>query len=129
MYEYKVIPAPARAQKIRGLKTTSERFAHLLTEAINAEAEEGWDYVRAESLPCEEKKSILGGIKRSTESVLIFRRALDLVDQPPEAVAALHAEPVDAEKSRREPLFRPDALSRATARRVEPRLRSHEGDR
>lgn len=132
MYEYKVIPAPARTEKLRGLKTTAERFAYLLTRSINAEAEEGWEYVRAESLPCEERKGFFGGVQRSTETVLIFRRALDAEEAAPPAAlpaTALPAERAEPEK-RREPLFRPDALSRAAAaRRAEPRLRAHEGDR
>lgn len=74
-YEYKVIPAPARTVKVKGLKTTGERFAHLLTEALNREAEQGWTFLRAESLPCEERKG-LTGTARSTQTVLIFRRTL-----------------------------------------------------
>ena len=136
MFEYKVIPAPARTVKLRGLKTTADRFAHLLTEAINAEAEEGWEYVRAESLPCEERKGLMGGTRRSTETVLIFRRALDWVDAPEEAtepvVQAAAQSPGQPQPAadRREPLFRPDALSRAAAtRRAEPQLRAHDRDR
>ena len=130
MFEYKAIPAPARAEKIRGLKTTAERFAHVLTEAINAEAGEGWEYVRAESLPCEERKGFLGGTRQTTETVLIFRRALAVQEeaaaQAPEQTPAGRREPA---ADRREPVFRPDELSRAAAtRRAEPRLRAHDGE-
>jgi hypothetical protein len=127
MFEYKVIPAPARAEKIRGLRTTTERFAHVLTQAINAEADEGWEYVRAETLPCEERKGLMGGTRRTTEVVLIFRRALDWEsDDETEAEKPQADTPID----RREPLFRPDALSRASAsRRAEPRLRARDGER
>ena len=126
MYEYKVIPAPARAEKQRGLKTTAERFAHSLAQAINAEAEEGWEYVRAESLPCEERKGMMGGVRRSTETVLIFRRAVEWGVEDEAAEPAERPAPAD----RREPVFRPDALSRAAAaRRPEPRLRAHDGER
>jgi hypothetical protein len=131
MFEYKVIPAPVRIEKIRGLKTTAERFAHVLTEAMNAEAEGGWEYVRAESLPCEERKGFFGRTRNSTETLLVFRRAIDWEDAPlaetPEPVAARASEPA---APRREPIFRPDALSRATAaRRAEPLLRARDGDR
>ncbi|MCC6000544.1 MAG: DUF4177 domain-containing protein [Pararhodobacter sp.] len=74
-YEYKVIPAPARAIKVKGLKTTAERFAYVLTEALNREAEQGWEFVRSESLPCEERKGLMS-TTRSTQTVLVFRRAL-----------------------------------------------------
>jgi hypothetical protein len=137
MFEYKVIPAPVRAEKVRGLKTTAERFAHVLTQAINAEADEGWDYVRAETLPCEERKGIFGGTRSSTETVLIFRRALPGEDEAAPAAADDDAPGAPAARpqlapapERREPLFRPDALSRAAAaRRAEPRLRAHDGER
>lgn len=74
MYEYKVIPAPQRTVKVKGLKTTAERFAHLLEEAVNAEAGEGWEFVGAETLPCEERKGFTGTAK-SFQSVLVFRRS------------------------------------------------------
>ena len=97
-YEYKVIPAPERTVKVKGLKTPGERFAHLLAECLNEAANEGWEYVRAESLPCEERKGLFSKAK-STQVVLIFRRALDYdepqmespVDSPAEVFH--HAEP------------------------------------
>lgn len=75
MFEYKVIPAPLRTAKVKGLKTTAERFAFLIENAVNAEAEGGWDFVRAETLPCEERKGLTGTAK-SFQTVLVFRRAL-----------------------------------------------------
>jgi len=74
MYDYKVIPAPARVQKVKGLKTTPERFAHLLTEVLNLHGQDGWEYLRAETLPCEERKG-LTGLRTSMQTVLILRRA------------------------------------------------------
>ncbi len=93
-YEYKVIPAPARTVKVKGLKTPGERFAHLLTEYLNEAASEGWEYVRAESLPCEERKGLFSKAK-STQVVLIFRRALVYDEPQMESPAEVfhHAEP------------------------------------
>ncbi len=85
-YEYKVIPAPVRTVKVKGLKTTGERFAHLMTEALNREAEAGWEFLRAETLPCEERKGLMSKA-RSTQTVLIFRRPLDLPEEPAAAGA------------------------------------------
>ncbi|MCB1362306.1 MAG: DUF4177 domain-containing protein [Rhodobacter sp.] len=88
MYEYKVVPAPLRAAKAKGLKTVAERFAHALAERINAEAAGGWQFVRTETLPCEERKRF-GGARTSTQVVMIFARELG---QPrPDASAALVA--------------------------------------
>lgn len=84
-HEYTVIPAPRRAEKTKGAKTTADRFAHTLAEAINAMARQGWDYVRAEVLPCEERSGLTGR-KITDQHVLVFRRAINPVPAPlPEA--------------------------------------------
>lgn len=80
MYEYKVIPAPLRTVKVKGLSTPAERFAHMLEGAVNAEAGEGWEFLRAETLPCEERKGLTGTAK-SFQSVLVFRRATGFAGQ------------------------------------------------
>lgn len=74
-FEYKVIPAPDRGEKTRGAKTAGERYAQAMTSVLNRMAHEGWDYVRAEMLPSEERS----GLTRETtvyHNVLVFRRAL-----------------------------------------------------
>lgn len=72
-YEYKVIPAPVRGEKERGLKTGAERFAHALGLALNALAAEGWEYWRAETLPAEERTGLTS---KTTvfHNLLVFRR-------------------------------------------------------
>ena len=74
VYEYKVVPAPLHGKKAKGVKGTEARFAHALESAMNELAAEGWHYLRAETLPCEERISLL---RRSTRNlhVLVFRRA------------------------------------------------------
>ncbi|MGP1358671.1 DUF4177 domain-containing protein [Roseicyclus sp.] len=74
-YEYKVVPAPERAPKVRGLKGCP-KFAHALETLMNELAQDGWEYFRAESLPDEEKKGLMGGKEIVTRNVLIFRREL-----------------------------------------------------
>lgn len=74
-FEYKVIPAPLRGKKAKGLKTTEDRFALAMTEVLNAQATEGWEYVRADRLPCEERSGLTGKTT-STQNVLVFRRPL-----------------------------------------------------
>jgi hypothetical protein len=74
-FEYKVIPAPKRGEKARGVKTTEDRFAHALTTLMNQLGAEGWDYVRADALPCEERVG-LTGTKTTFQNVLVFRRAI-----------------------------------------------------
>ena len=73
-FEYRVVPAPRRGQKERGLKTAEDRYANALQGTINEMGAKGWEYLRAETLPCEERQG-LGGRKTVYHSVLVFRRA------------------------------------------------------
>ncbi len=72
-FEYKVVPAPTRGRKARGVKTTADRFALALETTLNDLAAEGWEYQRTETLPAEERHGLA---KRSTveQNMLIFRR-------------------------------------------------------
>lgn len=150
MFEYKVVPAPDRAVKVRGLKTTSERFAHALTETLNALSADGWEFLRSETLPCEERKGWFGGTRATTQTVMIFCKARmakaapdrplqvqpDMVGAPPAAPAA----PAGPTASRftpmatdREPTIASDHAKTETAR-TEPVFRPGamiraEGDR
>lgn len=78
-YEYKIVPAPAQGEKSRGIKTAEDRFAFALANAINGLAREGWEYVRCDTLPTEERAGLT---KRRTVYVnlLVFRREVDLAD-------------------------------------------------
>lgn len=75
MYEYRVIPAPARGKRAKGARTPADRFSVALQDAINELAVDGWEYHRAETLPFEER-SRLGRKSTGFHSVLIFRRLL-----------------------------------------------------
>lgn len=72
-FEYKAIPAPYQGKKARGVKTTEDRFALSLTDALNEMAADGWEYVRAETLPCDERKG-LTGTQTTFQNILVFRR-------------------------------------------------------
>lgn len=74
-YEYKVLPAPLRPEKMRGAKTTQDRYAQTLAAMMNAEARSGWEYVRAEALPAEERAG-LTRTKTVYLNLLVFRRVL-----------------------------------------------------
>lgn len=75
-YEFKVIPAPRRGDKARGVKTTEDRFALTLSALMNEMGAEGWDYVRADTLPVDERSG-LTGTKTSYHNMLVFRRILE----------------------------------------------------
>ena len=74
-YEYKVMAAPTRAPKVRGADTVEARFAVTLAEVLNRAGTEGWEYLRAETLPVEERAG-LTGTRTSFRTVLVFRRAV-----------------------------------------------------
>ena len=74
-FEYKAVPAPTHGTKAKGVKSTEDRFALAMTDALNELAEDGWDYVRAETLPCDERKG-LTGTQTTFQNVLIFRRQI-----------------------------------------------------
>ncbi|UWP99561.1 DUF4177 domain-containing protein [Aliiroseovarius crassostreae] len=97
MYEYRVIPAPSRGKKAKGVKTSEDRFALAMSDLLNEMAAAGWDYQRAETLPAEERKGLTG--KTSTfRNLLVFRRerAWDDVKDTSPTVAAPPVEETNA---------------------------------
>ncbi len=88
-YEYKVVPAPLKGVKSKGLRTAEARFSHTLQELMNQMAAEGWEYQRAETLPSQERAG-LTGTTTEWRNVLIFRRAAgaDTPDFKPELLPA-----------------------------------------
>lgn len=73
VYEFKVVPAPRKGEKARGLKTTADRFAHALALVMNDLAREGWEYLRADTLPCEERSGLTSKVT-TYQAMLVFRR-------------------------------------------------------
>lgn len=83
-FEYRIIPAPRRADKVKGAKTLEERFAATLVQAMNALGAEGWEYLRADTLPCEERTGLTGS-KTSYQTLLVFRRPVEAPKAEPVA--------------------------------------------
>ena len=75
-YEYKVVPAPRKGEKARGTRTTPDRFALALTSLMNDLGRDGWDYLRADTLPCDERVGLTGS-KTSFQNMLVFRRVME----------------------------------------------------
>lgn len=86
-YEYAVVPAPKKGLKARGVKSTEDRFAYALQTVMNEYGAEGWEYVRTDTLPSEERSGLTG---RTTvfQNMMVFRKPL--------AAAAPDAEPKPA---------------------------------
>jgi hypothetical protein len=95
-YEYHVVPAPRRGEKARGAKTTEERFALALTRLMNDLGRDGWEYLRADTLPCEERAGLTGKTT-AFQHMLVFRRTIAETprEEPAQAGASPHlAEPL-----------------------------------
>ena len=119
-YEYKVVPAPKKGLKAKGVKSAEERYANALETAMNALGAEGWEYQRSETLPSEERSGLTRRVT-TFQNMLVFRRAVAVdvieptvveivednttptitaeVDEPP----LLEAKPLDADPARAEP--------------------------
>ncbi|MEJ6402599.1 DUF4177 domain-containing protein [Yoonia sp. 2307UL14-13] len=77
-YEYKVVPAPVRGLKAKGVKTPEDRFAYALESAINELAADGWEYLRTDTLPAEQREGLMS---KTTvfQNMLVFRRVVGTV--------------------------------------------------
>lgn len=86
-YEYKVVPAPAKGKKAKGVRGTVARFAFALEDLMNQMGAEGWEYQRAETLPSEERHG-LTSVTTTYRNMLVFRRPLTSeADQPVQIIA------------------------------------------
>ncbi|GEM_PF-256258 len=103
-YEYKVVPAPTRGRKGRGVSGSEARFAFAIETMMNDMAADGWEYVRADTLPQEERQG-LTGTQVTYRTLLVFRKPREtaadafrprLLDPPSTAPRALPAAAPDA---------------------------------
>lgn len=74
-FEYKVVPAPQRGLKAKGVKGTPARFANALETVMNELGAQGWEYLRSDTLPVEERQG-LWGKTTNFQNMLVFRRSL-----------------------------------------------------
>jgi len=73
LYEYLTVPAPRKGEKTRGAKTPEARIALAMQSVLNDKGAEGWEYIRADLLPMEERSGLTS--KAITyHTVLVFRR-------------------------------------------------------
>ncbi|WP_082181818.1 DUF4177 domain-containing protein [Aestuariivita boseongensis] len=105
-FEYKVVPAPTKGAKAKGVKTPEARFAHAVETLMNELAGEGWEYVRADMLPSEERQGLTGSTT-NWRNLLVFRRVRggSLEVFAPREIAA--PAPVSAEARRDPPPLQP----------------------
>lgn len=92
-YEYKVVPAPTKGRKGKGVRGAEARFSFALQYLMNDMGAQGWEYQRAETLPSTERAG-LSGTTTEWRNILIFRKIVDedLTVFQPELLPAPHPE-------------------------------------
>ncbi|WP_138934467.1 hypothetical protein [Roseovarius arcticus] len=127
-YEYKVIPAPAKGAKTPGIKAGEARFANTIEALLNAQAASGWEYLRSDLLPSDERQG-LTSTQTVYRTLMIFRRMTADEDSAADEVIAVaqgvaEAMAPDAQPpQRREPVLTPVTPARADpAPRPEPEV-------
>jgi len=88
-FEYKVMPAPRRGTRVKGAKGPTGRFASAMETTLNELATDGWEYIRAESLPADERHGITMRKVETYQNVLVFRRLADAANTEPDVTALL----------------------------------------
>jgi len=76
IYEYKVVPAPKKGKRGKGLHGGEEKFANALMQIMNQLGAEGWEYLRSDTLPVEVRSGLRS---KSTEfqNMLVFQRVIE----------------------------------------------------
>ncbi|WP_406645199.1 DUF4177 domain-containing protein [Aliisedimentitalea scapharcae] len=114
-FEYKVVPAPVKGTKAKGVKGPEGRFANSIEALLNEMAVQGWEFQRAELLPSEERAGLTGSAT-NWRNVLVFRRP---VDQGVPVIVATAAE-TEATKAADTPTEVPAATAQPVAPVVAP---------
>ena len=86
-YEYKALPAPSRPAKIKGVKRPEEKLAVTISDVMNRMAADGWEYLRADTLPLEEPRGLLSRARSSFQTVLVFRRRREEISENPREIS------------------------------------------
>ncbi len=93
-FEYKVVAAPRAAKKFKGVKGHPDRFARTIEEVIGEEAVNGWEYLRADTLPSDMKGGLMRKAAEVYQTLLIFRRVKPaLAPKKPATIAEPIPEP------------------------------------
>ncbi|TCL10097.1 uncharacterized protein DUF4177 [Shimia isoporae] len=117
IYEYKVVPAPTKGQKARGVKGAEGKFANALEAKMNELAADGWEFIRTETLPSEERSGLTSTATKY-RSVMVFRR--------PRADDPSAFQPKELEHPKAAELPAPSAATSTSAKQDEPPLKSDE---
>ena len=112
-YEYKVVPAPTKGLKAKGIKTPEARFSHAIENLMNGLGADGWEYLRADTLPSVERAG-LTSTTTEWRNLLVFRRVRenDAEAFKPELLPPPKAEEPPAPVRAEPPMTEPDVAAK-----------------
>lgn len=115
-YEYRTVPAPTRGARFKGLRSSDDAFSLTVTEMMNEQAREGWEYIRSDKLT---QSRGIWPFRRSApgRNLLVFRRAAQRSLERPSSLD-VDAAKIRARRARRDDLV---ALVESGARKIEVR--------
>ena len=76
-FEYKTVGAPEKGKRKRGARSPSDRVAAAFEEILQAEAVDGWEYLRTDLLPVIERAGWFGQGHEAHRAVMVFRRKIE----------------------------------------------------
>lgn len=123
MYEYSVVPSPRKGKSGRGVKGKEAKFANAVSAVMNEMGAAGWEYLRADTLPFEERQGLTSKTVKY-HSMLVFRRLkTEIVSETSsatETLATLSAPAAIAEIANEPPLTAIEAPNEVDPDDVEP---------
>ena len=123
-YEYRVVAAPRKGKSGKGVKGGPAKFANAISGLMNEMAQDGWEYLRADTLPCEERQGLTSKTVKY-HSMLVFRRGLADEAEPEEEPLALeHHEPEPKSEPEPEPEAAVETYSDETELQIESRSKA-----
>lgn len=81
-YEYKTVGAPEKGVRKRGARSKSDRVAAAFGQILDAEAVDGWEYMRTDLVPVVERSGLFGRPQEIHRAVMVFRRELERAVPP-----------------------------------------------
>lgn len=118
-FEYKVIPAPRKGRRGRGVKGPAGRFAYAIEFAINEMAQDGWEFVRSETLGADEREGMMRRKSETFHGVLVFKRERQVETAETQSNATTKSEPT---LKLTEPTSSEPAVSKPVTPPAEPKV-------
>jgi len=118
-YTYKTVAAPRRLKKVKGVKGQDALLAHSVEDLIAVEAAQGWEYLRADTFPVEEKGGMFSKPVVTERALLVFRKPVAAQQVRPVAARPVQEAPQPVSQPAQQPAAAPQPAP-AQQQRTEP---------